>query len=767
MRRRAFLGGLGAAGCLTFTGRLEAAAPRARIVERLRDAKVEIVSRVTLVAGSPDETIEVTLADSGTTGRNGRHGGLTITAAPAVARPDAVELVSTARVGARAMATGQQIGLTFSAWSRDNYVALPGACYAGNRFQSRGPGAYPPLLTEPADIGPNVPPIVPDIPRLATGDGPSSLVVDAVELATPAVALLLPAARLGIIVLAEPATAAGPMEFSVSESDDRTRAFVTVGPRTPRGGPRTAGGKPGAAPSPPRALSVRLHAFDCADVPALFERLFALRKDVTGPLRLVHELPFSAAFAAHEARVNARWVEKPGYLAVGARDSAYSSWQTGWCGGLMATLPLLLAGSRQSRARARDTIAFALEGQAPSGFFHAISDGKTWFDDGFSAPLPPPAEGARPRPVYKQAKRWHLVRRSADALTFLAKQIMLVERPVGGGDPPTAPAAWTKAARHAADALVRLWERYHQLGQFVDVETGRLVVGGSTSAGLAPAGLALAAACCKEPRYLQTARAIGEHYYNRFVRIGLTCGGPGDALQAPDSQSAAALLESFVTLADATREAVWIDRARAAAHLLASWVVSYEPRGVAAGCAGKAAPAAGSVLMNANSHVRTPGYVLASGEALLRLYRATGDVSLLELLRDTIHNLARHLAATEDPDCRRQDARASVVPMDGLFDSIGLLSYTEVPSIYVRSDTGFVFVFDHVTARITGRPPRSLTLAITNPTRSDAVVRVLWESAEQAAKPLLPPSLLPPRELAVDVPAGATISFDPDRPGPS
>ena len=105
------------------------------------------------------------------------------------------------------------------------------------------------------------------------------------------------------------------------------------------------------------------------------------------------------------------------------------------------------------------------------------------------------------------------------------------------------------------------------------------MVGGSTSAGLAPAGLALAAACCKEPRYLQTAKAIGEHYYNRFVRVGLTCGGPGDALQAPDSQSAAALVESFVTLADATREPVWIDRARAAAHLLASWVVSYEPRG--------------------------------------------------------------------------------------------------------------------------------------------------------------------------------------------
>ena len=79
---------------------------------------------------------------------------------------------------------------------------LPGACYAGNRFESRRAAAYPPLLTERADIGPHVPPIVADIPRLNAQAGPSQLDVDAADLATPAAAVLLPAARLGIIVLA-------------------------------------------------------------------------------------------------------------------------------------------------------------------------------------------------------------------------------------------------------------------------------------------------------------------------------------------------------------------------------------------------------------------------------------------------------------------------------------------------------------------------------------------------------------------------------------
>src|SRR4029077_19531559 len=100
------------------------------------------------------------------------------------------------------------LALELDAWSRDNYVMLPGACYAGNRFESRFIG-YPPLLTEPADIGPHVPPIVTDIPRLTLHRGPSRLEIAAADLATPAVAIFSPAAGLGIIVIVDPATAVG------------------------------------------------------------------------------------------------------------------------------------------------------------------------------------------------------------------------------------------------------------------------------------------------------------------------------------------------------------------------------------------------------------------------------------------------------------------------------------------------------------------------------------------------------------------------------
>src|SRR5213075_1543011 len=78
----------------------------------------------------------------------------------------------------------------------------------------------------------------------------------------------------------------------------------------------------------------------------------------------------------------------------------------------------------------------------------------------------------------------------------------------------------------------------------------------------------------------------------------------------------------------------------------------------------------------------------------------------------------------------------TVVPADGGFDAIGLLSYMEVPGVYVRPDTGFVFVFDHVTARIKERGPGRLALTIANPTGAEATVRILAETADAAEAPL-------------------------------
>jgi len=766
MKRRAFLRGLGgAAGGLALRPALGVAAPatRNRVFDRLRDAQIDVSARM-ILGGRGREIVDVPLAGLRQARRGGRDGAITLAATAVAGQTDAIDLASTVRAREGAM-IDHRVALDFRTWSRDNYVLLPGACYAGNRFQARR-AAYPPLLSEPADIGPHVPTIVPDIPRLSAGPGPSALSIDAGALAMPVLAVHVAAARLGVIWLPRATGGPAPISLAVVESDDRARATLTISARARD------------------EIPVRVHVFDCADIPALFERLHALRKDLPGKSALVHERPFSAAFAAHEARVNARWQEKAGALAIGDRATAYSTWQTGWCGGLATTLPLIAAGNKTSRERALATVGFMLDGgQAASGFFHGISDGKTWYEDGFAAPLPTVAGAtrpARPQPApYKQARRWHLVRRTAETLTLLVKQIALVERRPDlreGG----ASERWAEPARRAAEALVKLWERHKQLGQFVDIESGELIVGGSTSAGIAPAGLALAAAQLKEPRYLAVAKAIGEHYYDRYVRVGLTCGGPGDALQAPDSESAAALLDSFMTLYEATRDRLWIDRARDAAHLLASWVISYDSPGAGRGCADAGVRATGAVFWSAAARRGSPGYVLSSGDALFRLYRATSEVRLLELLRETVQNLGQYLPqapagptttalvvpATAPADTRAApcagadstrwlEARDGGIPADGMFDAIGLLSYTEVPGIYVRPDTGFLFVFDHVNARIKEKAGGRAKLTIENPTRVAATVRILTETTGAAAEPLRAGAVLDAQTVAV--PAGGTV----------
>ena len=205
-------------------------------------------------------------------------GSLALRAAPVAGSHDAVELFVTFRAKPHSAAGTVSLALELDAWSRDNYVMLPGACYAGNRFESRFIG-YPPLLTEPADIGPHVPPIVTDIPRLNLHRGPSRLEIAAADLATPAVAVFLPAEKLGLILLVDLATSVGRTGLSVAESDDRAHASIAASTPFVHEGHRAEGAPgPRERPTPPKpgasiTLRARLHLFDCEELGQLTERM--------------------------------------------------------------------------------------------------------------------------------------------------------------------------------------------------------------------------------------------------------------------------------------------------------------------------------------------------------------------------------------------------------------------------------------------------------------------------------------------------------------
>ncbi|HSS39396.1 MAG TPA: hypothetical protein VLT58_11555, partial [Polyangia bacterium] len=468
MRRRSFLKGIGAAtgavGASAIAGRARAARPAA--LDRLRAAGISAGARAAPWGAGLSDGVLVELGAAATARRQLPSGTLEVRAAAVPGDGDAIDLFATFRARAAAPAGSLSVSLTCGDWSVENYLLLPGCCYAGNRFESRFT-SYPPVLTEPADIGPHVPPIVTDIPRLNVHGGPSRLDVAAAELATPGLALFAPGLRLGVILLVDPTSPVGPTGLTVAESDDRRRATIEVSTPFVHNPGRDAGQPKQPPPAPPRpgqtiTLRARLLVFPCEAVPTLLARLFAVRKSLSGARGDVPPIAMSAAFTVHEARVNARWRDEAGLLAIGDGTTPYTTWQNGWCGGLGLTWPLLVGGSARSQERALRTVAFALAGgQGPSGFFHGVSDGKHWYDDGFSVGLPFAAvPGGH---AERGHRRWHLVRRTADTLFYLLEQIAWRERTTPSKDaaePAGVEPHWTKAARRAADALSGLWERH-------------------------------------------------------------------------------------------------------------------------------------------------------------------------------------------------------------------------------------------------------------------------------------------------------------------
>ena len=665
-----------------------------------------------------------------------------LTASAVPNRPDAVDVTAQFRLTegtAEQMSVG--VCLTFGRWSRERYVCLPAAAYAGNRFESR-PIPYAPMLP-PADRGEHVPAIISDVPRLNAGEGQSRLQQLTRDLATPAVGIFDPEARRGFWLLTDPKTRLGDGGIDLEESEDRTAATLAVTAPGVREGLRYAGNS-FSKPSEDRGadfaagdevtLRLRLFAFDCPDIPALFDRFVAVRTDLTGAGTAKHGLPFSAAWAIQEEKYNRdNWTEDGGgYYAVGQRENIYQSWQVGWVGGLMATHPLLMLGSALSQERARRTFDFLFAGgQGASGFFYGIGDGTRWYGDDFLNP-------DDPRP--------HLIRKSADALYFLLKQFDLLEK-----QGQSVPAHWETGARRCAEAFVRLWDTHRQFGQFVDADTGAVLIGGSTSAGIAPAGLALAAQRYGNAECLRVASAAAAQFYERDVLGGVTTGGPGEILQCPDSESAFGLLESFVVLHEVTGERRWADDAEDMARQCASWCVPYDWPFPPESLFGRMdMQAAGSVWANVQNKHSAPGICTLSGDSLWKLFRATGDRLYLDMLRETAHNITQYLSRSDRPvgdmPSGWMNERVNLSDWD---DNVGgifcgscwcevscLLTYAEVPGLYVQPDTGLVAAFDHIDVEAEGREEDSLRLRVSNPTAFPAEVRVYAETSAQAARPL-------------------------------
>ena len=668
-------------------------------------------------------------------------------------------------------AQGVAAGLRWTdpAWSTANYVLIPGAVYAGNRFSAlRRP--YPPHIRDLGQNGHRLHLDIGDVPRLSAEPGRSHLDQTSLDAAVPGMGLYFPARRQAWLWLTPQASAHGPYGFELIENAERTAAeillltpgFIHPIPDDPDAEPGI--GKLSAVHLHPEnarpaslgagdslQLRFELHQFECPDAAGLFTRLFQHRNNLfREPARPAPEvLPFSAAWDLVARKHNAdNWHEGRGLYRIGLAwlPGQYTQfWQNGWVGGGATAYAMAQEGDAVARTRAGRNLDFIFtSGLSPHGLFKAImgEDG-IWKGDG--------CEG--------WDEPWSLVRRQGDTLFFVIRQLLL-HRERG----EETPAAWGAAAESSAAALCGGWGQAGEFGFEINYETGRLMIRGSTSGALIPGALVLAAQYFREPRFLAVARAAATHYRDHDLAWGVTTGGPGDAVQAPDGESIFSLIESFILLHEHTREPGWLEAARQACHQAASWAISYPyrfPSSSALSALG--IDACGALLANAQNKCGVPGICTLSGQGILRTFRASGEVQLLDLLRDIAHALPQYVSRADRPIparlpwahplphlpagwiCERVNLTPSWPEALGEQSAYScwcevalMLTWCDLPGVYAQPDTGLIRAIDHVQAAWTDSARRRLRLV--NPTPFPARVRLLVETADQARSRSLPPN---------------------------
>lgn len=510
-----------------------------------------------------------------------------------------------------------RLEVDFPSWEEDAYVMLPACAYNGNRFP-RVKRRYPPMY-RPEECQMDMLPITADIPALEP-DGSGEIEVTSGDMATPCAAVFFRRAKRGFLLFTEQEIKEKNLGFSVraghiavSYPKKRTKSY-----RHCRAYAENI--DQGIAVSAGETLSsaFRIFEFPCEDIPSLFEVYFEKRKCVMSSPRPENGYTENL-WKLMEWHFNAHnWSGE--YYA-----EATKTWQCGWCGGGMSSLALLKLGTVQTKARARKTVDFLCEHQFESGFFMSIIRDGVYEDDSFHT------EGFHDL---------HLVRKSADALYFLFKHFE-IEEPK---------ALWVDAARKCADAFVRLFETYGTFGQFINGRTGEMVVPCTSAGGMAIGALVKAHEYFGEKRYLDVAKAACTFYAENFILEGVTSGGPGEILAAPDSESAFAMLESCVVLYEAEKEEKWLKLAESCAHLCSSWVVTYAYKFPAESQFGKhRVNTVGSVFANAQNKHSAPGICTLSGDSLYKLWKFTKKREYLDLLLDIAYFIPRCVSGEDEP----------------------------------------------------------------------------------------------------------------------
>ena len=224
------------------------------------------------------------------------------------------------------------------------------------------------------------------------------------------------------------------------------------------------------------------------------------------------------------------------------------------------------------------------------------------------------------------------------------------------------------------------------------------------------------------------------------MKKGYTNGGPGEILQAPDSESAFALLESMIELFRVTGNYKWITAAKDVTAYCSTWVQGFDyifPKDCSLGM--QNIKSCGSIFANVQNNHSAPGICTLSGQGILELYRETQELKYLELLQDITRGLPQYVSTPgrqpEDAPYGYVSERVNTSDWEGS-QNIGatykmstwpetsiLLTAIEIPSIYVDLKNNRTISFDSVTVSEI-KFDKNRYIEISNPGNEDALISI-------------------------------------------
>jgi hypothetical protein len=629
-------------------------------------------------------------------------------------------------------------------WEKSNYVLMPGAVYNGNRFVSL-PLPYPPYYEPPHNNRFTDAEVITSIPHLDMENRKSQISLLSGDMASPLCGFYDFNCQSGSVLLGEHQCHSYYTGFTVDENQiDGKASFVLsvpgvrettqyfFGDQNDGHGFRPDLSAPsqdtGAIFKQGQSLTLTVCVFHWQQIslPEFFKLVNSTKTTLEAPNQF-YNIPFYKAYTSIKEKYQKENFTEEGYYSVGTNWNIHQQcWQAGWTGGGINSYPLLLEDVSEARQRALSTLRFIFSRlQHPSGWvFGMYGNGKFYGDGGDSNP-----------------DTILLVRKNADLLYFSLKQLLWLSE---NGIPTQ---EFEQPVKAFCDAFVRLFHKYGQLGQFIDMATEEIVIGNSAGACMAVGALALASEYYQNPEYCHVAEQLGEYYYINYVNKGMLNGCPGEICQAPDSEAAFAMLESYVQLFETTQKNIWLSRAQETCEIAMTWVMSYDFVFPARSTAAKrGVHSSGTVFANAQNKHSAPGICTLSGNSLLKLFRFTGNAKYLQNLHAIAHSLPQYVSLVEDPEFTLEgkylppgymNERVQTSDWEGK-ETVGeflygsnwpevsmLLTFVEVPGVYVDFTSHTLQVFDHVECFVTQWDQDSVHLEMYNPTSYSTVVTLL------------------------------------------